>query len=112
MNTGFGLTSSAVGMSEPVTITSNVVATGSPLGCSVDVISCAEAARIGQRTRSHVVNVVATLLWDVCIFQSRRLRRRTAPCLQRCMITCRLLTRLQPLDLMLEAGGRIRRRAG
>src|SRR6266481_4662104 len=70
-------------MFEPVTITSNVVATGSPLPCGVGVTSCAEAPRIGQRTRSHLVNVVATPLWGVCLFQSGASRRRKAPWLQR-----------------------------
>src|SRR6266581_6210889 len=70
-------------MFEPVTITSNVVAIGWPLGCGVGIVSWANAPRIGQRTGSHLVSVVATPLWGVWIFQAGRSRRRTAPWLQR-----------------------------
>ena len=34
-------------------------------------------------TNSHLINVVATPLWGVCIFEAARSGRRTAPLLQR-----------------------------
>ena len=35
---------------------------------------------------SHLINVVATPLWGVCIFEAARSGRRTAPWLQRARI--------------------------
>jgi hypothetical protein len=37
-------------------------------------------------TKSHLINVVATPLWGVCIFEAARSGRRTAPWLQRVRI--------------------------
>ena len=36
--------------------------------------------------KNHLINVVATPLWGVCIFQAARSGRRTAPWLQRVRI--------------------------
>src|SRR6266576_4773103 len=50
VSTGLGPTSSAVGMFEPVTITSTVVATGWPPVSGVGVTSCANATKTGANT--------------------------------------------------------------
>src|SRR5438128_11886191 len=50
VSTGFGPTSSEVGMFDPVTITSTVVAMGWSADCGVGVRSCADTARTEQKT--------------------------------------------------------------
>src|SRR6266567_1304053 len=49
VSTGFGPTSSEVGMFEPVTITSSIVTPGWPVVCGVGDGFCANVARIGQK---------------------------------------------------------------
>src|SRR6266581_6471577 len=49
VSTGCGPTSSAVGMFEPVTITSSVIALACPAVCGVGATSCASAGRTGEK---------------------------------------------------------------
>src|SRR5262245_46021723 len=50
-------------MFEPVTITSNVVATGWLAACGAGVTSCANAPKVGQRT-STIANPIPRARWS------------------------------------------------
>src|SRR5262249_38860212 len=105
-------------MFDPVTITSNVVATGSLAVCGVGVGSRACVPTTENRTTVMIASgAQPSWLWGrraACLPRKtvNQARRPVAPQARKPVLHRRLLTRLLPFVLMLEAGGRIRRRAG